>query len=478
MTKIHKAFAFASGSFKGVYSFGIWDRLFYNIATNYTNKGTNKISKCIDENKFMFSGSSIGALGATKAYYDLNMLKNGKNYNDIKTGKDVNSSQFEYYKLMNKVVGNNIYAQLDETDCSDKPVKNTSTDPSAQPQELIKIMTNNNYTVNPVYLVLQGIFNILTLNGALFVDTKKNDFIKQYITHHNGEKGNSIQVPFKIDKYNKEDESNRTELRVSTTDLSSSKSIIFGTDLDKNSKFNNNSISFKCNLNDSNLNQVLFASSSIPVMFNPIKAYLVNNDTEITFNTPASGSASNVKTLLLQDGGVSTDFCTGSLFDDILEGRYEVDQLIICDVENYYSMFDYQTNTGSGLFNVLSKLLDSYDKYVKYNDLLQVVASSAKTIDQQLYNVSVGNDDKLYITKIISTYDGTKFTTQPTEYYVLDAKYFTPGLKEIIYVGSTADIGLTSIVTNQSTVLDVIPKMYEQGLKVGQKLFNECINRK
>ena len=78
--------------------------------------------------------------------------------------------------------------------------------------------------------------------------------------------------------------------------------------------------------------------------------------------------------------------------------------------------------------------------------------------------------DHIIIHKIISKLnsDKTKFSeTLDHDIYGLDKKLLK-GINKIIYIGSELDIDTFSVITNQSRLLDFIPKMYEQGNRVAE----------
>ena len=159
--------------------------------------------------------------------------------------------------------------------------------------------------------------------------------------------------------------------------MNSSKNIIFRSSNNdvKLSAYNNNTILFNTELTDINIKNVLHASTSIPLLFKPIKCILkdVGNKELIDFDLDKYLFNSEIE-IDLYDGGISTDFSTSTIFSDILQEKITVDTLYIFDVENYYSLFDKNTtNKSSGITGIVNSLINAYDKYVKYNDLLQLL---------------------------------------------------------------------------------------------------------
>ena len=437
-----KVFAFSSGAIKGLYHFGIWDKLIQNM----------KIDR---DSKYIFTGSSIGSLVATKAYHDVTMKQQGINYVD---------QQKPYYDQMEKITGINIY-DLKE---SEKYVH----------IEAIKIFTNNNYTVNPIWLSLQMLGNMLTFNGALFKDTKKNELIRDIICRENLK---TDEYDFKINLIN--------ELRVSATDMNSGKIISFESHIDnKINVYNNKSLLFQSKLCDENIVNVLTASSSIPLVYNQVKCYLKNVDKknidEIIFDDNSNtDSNSTLHELKLYDGGVSTDYSTYSLFNDIRNGKIDkIEQFIICDAENYFDLFNVSNksdNKSSGIVSTIGSLLNNYDKYIKYNDLLEVIGSDLIHIDTKCTPIrsyidnNKLNNENMYIVEIIATIDKDETQKDITiQLYTCKKAFSNMNIKEIIYIGLNIDMSIYDIISNQSKVVDLIPKMYKQGNKIAELLID------
>ena len=460
--KIKNVFAFASGGFKGIYSMGIWDALLEQMI--------NSKNEYIGQKKFMFTGSSIGSFVATKAYKDIYFyqkeFKQNKSQSKIQISNSVKDSHQKYNELIDNIVekGNS--------------------------SKLIKIFTDSNYCVYPIWLVLKGLLNILLGRGYLFNDTAKNKYIDDIIVDKDNNKNTDWLS------------SRNLSLRLAATDILSGKIISFEKNFNEDNglpsdNFNNESIIYTDKLNFSNINKILYASSSIPLIFPSQKCYLTTNNTKIEFDESNLDLDNTDNTeLFLFDGGASTDMCIGSLVDTIETNKnYSVDKIILFDVVNYYKIFNKQTTKYKpGIINIVSKLIDSYSKYVKYNDLLEAIITYREKIifpktvidngkeirgEENIYNYlkKQNKNDYIYMVNIISDTTLEDITDPYTKrkptvtYYKLDKKYININLNEIIYIGGDIATDIPDVILNQDNIKTLSPYLYKHGKYIATQIF-------
>ena len=134
----------------------------------------------------------------------------------------------------------------------------------------------------------------------------------------------------------------------------------------------------------------------------------------------------------------------------------------------------------------MGSLSNNNYKYIKYNDLLEIIGSDLEIIESDINSIESDlksirsaynkNNKYIHIVEVISTIDKSDSPKDITiRLYKCIKAYTKMNIKEIIYIGINIDMNSHDIILDQSKVIDFIPKMYKQGNRIAELLINNNI---